>query len=178
MHNINIKNKYGRIRNQQGVVLVVSLVFLVALTAVAAALMQNTTTDMKMSGASEDKVVAVQEAISAIDEIIFNQVSPGSKNEFAASLATFKDKDANIKKIKEIQAEMPTLWDSEKFDPPELDITNNKYMRESDCPSSKLASSTQVFTCNMLKVQVSRKYGRNHTSVANVNSGIAQQLLR
>lgn len=40
---------------QKGVVLIISLVFLVALTAVAAALMQNTTTDMKMSGASEEK---------------------------------------------------------------------------------------------------------------------------
>jgi len=178
MHNIDRINKYSNARNQQGVVLIISLVFLVALTAVAAALMQNTTTDMKMSGASEEKVVAVQEAISAIDEIIFNQVSPGSTNEFAASLATFKDEDDNIQKVKQIPAEMPILWDSEKFDPPELDITNNKYMLEADCPNSKLASSTQVFTCNMLKVQVNRKYGRTNTSVVNVNSGIAQQLLR
>jgi hypothetical protein len=51
-------------------------------------------------------------------------------------------------------------------------------MLEADCPNSKLASSTQVFTCNMLKVQVNRKYGRTNTSVVNVNSGIAQQLLR
>ncbi len=164
--------KYGQLCKQQGVVLVISLVFLVALTALAAALMQNTTTDMKMSGASEEKVVAVQQAVSAIDEIIFNQVSPGKTNEFAAAVVTFKDGE------KKLTAEMPTLWDSDKFEPPELDVTNNEFMLEAGCPHSKLASSTQVFTCNVLNIQVNRKYGRNATSTVNVNSGIAQQLLR
>jgi hypothetical protein len=168
----HMNNKYGKPYKQQGVVLVVSLVFLVALTAVAAALMQNTTTDMKMSGASEEKVIAVQQAISAIDEIIFNQVSPGKTNEFAAAIVTFKDGE------KTLTAEMPTLWDSNKFDPPELDVINNEYLLEVGCPHSKLASSTQVFSCNILKVQVNRKYGRENTSAVNVNSGIAQQLLR
>ena len=64
----NIKSK------QQGVVLVISLVFLIALTAVAAALMLNTTTDMRMSGASQEKVIATQEAVSAIDEIIYKNI--------------------------------------------------------------------------------------------------------
>ena len=162
----------GRAKKQKGVVLVVSLVFLVALTAVAAALMQNTTTDMKMSGASEEKVIASQQAISAVDEIIFNQVTPGATNQFAAAVVTFKDGE------KTVTGEMPTLWDAVKFDPPELDVTNNEYMLEADCPHSRLASSTQVFTCNVLKVQVNRKYGRHNTSAVNVNSGIAQQLLR
>lgn len=167
-----MNSKYGKACEQQGVVLVVSLVFLVALTAVAAALMQNTTTDMKMSGASEEKVIAVQQAVSAVDEIIFNQVSPGKTNEFAAAIVTFKDGE------KDLTAEMPTLWDSNKFDPPELDVTNNEFMLEAGCPHSKVASSTQVFSCNVLKVQVNRKYGRDKTSVVNVNSGVAQQLLR
>ncbi len=167
-----MNHKYGLFHKQQGVVLVISLVFLVALTALAAALMQNTTTDMKMSGASEEKVVAVQQAVSAVDEIIFNQVAPGTTNEFAAAIVTFKDGE------KELTTEMPTLWDSDKFDPPELDVTNNEYMLEAGCPHSKLASSTQVFTCNVLNIQVNRKYGRNATSTVNVNSGIAQQLLR
>jgi hypothetical protein len=168
----SMNSKYGKACKQQGVVLVVSLVFLVALTAVAAALMQNTTTDMKMSGASEEKVIAVQQAVSAVDEIIFNQVSPGKTNEFAAAIVTFKDGE------KDLTAEMPTLWDSNKFDPPELDVTNNEFMLEAGCPHSKVASSTQVFSCNVLKVQVNRKYGRDKTSVVNVNSGVAQQLLR
>ncbi len=61
-------------KRQQGVVLLVSLIFLIGLTAVASALMQVTTSDMKMSGATEDKTTAVQETLGATDEVIFNEV--------------------------------------------------------------------------------------------------------
>lgn len=152
-------------KQQQGVVLIVSLVFLIALTAVAAALMQNTTSDMKMSGASEEKVIATQEAVSAVDEVIFNQVSPGATNVFSQAIVNFPV-DAGL---------LPGTKTSATAS---VDITNNEFKLEADCPHSKIASSTQVFTCNMLKVQVNRLYGRTNTSTVNVNSGIAQQLLR
>lgn len=174
---VNSENKIlisvsSRVSHQQGVVLVVSLVFLIALTAVAAALMQNTTSDMKMSGASQEKVVATQEAVSAIDEIIFNQVTPGAVNGFAAAIVTFANGDIDM------MANLTVTNDDNDFASAALGVTNNPFMLEADCPHSKLASSTQVFTCNVLRVQVNRNYGRNATSTVNVNSGIAQQLLR
>lgn len=172
------------IKKQQGVVLVVSLVFLVALTAVAAALMQNTTTDMKMSGASEEKVVAEQEVVSAIDEYIFSQVTAGTGNNgFAKPIATFKDADGNPK-AKEIDlgasGDLPVSnkGGAGNIDSATLDIANNQFMQEADCPHSHSASSAQVFTCNVLRIQISRKYGRNSTSTVEVNSGVAQHLLK
>ena len=165
-------SKHGSSKAQQGVVLVVSLVFLIALTAVAGALMQNTSTDLKMSGASEEKVIAMQEAVSAIDEIIFNQVSPGANNAFAASVATFQNGAQSM------MVAMPVTNANNDFSSATLNVANNQFMLETDCPASQLASSTQVFTCNVLRVQVSRNYGRTNTSAVNVNSGIAQQLLR
>ena len=62
------------IHNQQGVVLIVALVFLVSLTAAASIMMLNSTTDMKISGASQEKLIATQEAISAVDEAIADQI--------------------------------------------------------------------------------------------------------
>ena len=168
----SIKLTNSTFKSQQGVVLVVSLVFLVALTAVAAALMQNTTTDMKMSGASQEKVIATQEAVSAVDEIIFQQVTPGAVNAFAASITTFSDGDQDM------MTGLAFTNNDNDFDSATLGVINNPFMIEPDCPHSKLASSTQVFTCNVLRVQVNRNYGRNNTSTVNVNSGIAQQLLR
>ena len=160
-------------KNQQGVVLIVSLVFLVALTAVAAALMQNTTTDMKMSGASEDKVVADQEVVGAIDEFIYNQVTSGTGNNgFAKPIATFQDGAKNIK------GELTVANKDGDIESATLDLSNNEFMLEADCPHSKSASSAQVFTCNVLQIQVSRKYGRNRTSTVEANSGISQQLLK
>lgn len=155
------------LKKQQGVVLLVSLVFLVALTAVAAALMQNTTTDMKMSGASEEKIVATQSAISAVDEVIFNQVAPGQNNTFALSLVNFPNNN---------QATL--LPGTATGAAASVNVTNNQFTLEADCPHTRSASSAQVFTCNVLRVAVTRNYGRTGTSVVQVNSGIAQQLLR
>lgn len=181
---LKIKNVTSSMNKQKGVVLVVSLVFLVALTAVAAALMQNTTTDMKMSGASEEKVVAEQEIVSAIDEYISAQVTSGTGNNgFAESIATFKDADGNpIDKQIDfgVGGDLPISNKSGvgDIDSATLGLANNQFMQEADCPHSRSASSAQVFTCNVLRIQISRKYGRNGTSTVEVNSGIAQHLLK
>jgi Tfp pilus assembly protein PilX len=153
------------VKKQQGVVLIVALVFLIALTSVAAAIMQNTTTDMKMSGASEDKVIATQEAISSIDEVIYRQVNGGSGNNgFSSAIVKFPL--------------TLTETNSGNTTTASVDITNNEFELEADCPHSTSASSTQIFTCNVLRVQVSRHYGRTKTNEIVVNSGVAQQLLR
>ncbi|NQY87316.1 MAG: pilus assembly PilX N-terminal domain-containing protein [Colwellia sp.] len=172
------------INKQKGVVLIVSLVFLIALTAVAAALMQNTTTDMRMSGASEEKAVAEQEIVSAIDEYIFSQVTAAmGNNGFAEPIATFKDEDGNpIDKLIDfgVGGDLPISNKSGAgyIDSATLGLANNQFMQEADCPHSKSASSAQVFTCNVLRIQISRKYGRHGTSTVEVNSGVAQQLLK
>ncbi len=162
------------IKKQEGVVLIVSLIFMISLTAVAAALMQNTTTDMKMSGASEEKVVATQEAVSAIDEVIYNQVAPGKTNEFAKPLV-----DANFPNTDQTELLPSTKTGATAS----IDIANNEFKLEADCPHSKSASSVQVFTCNVLRVQVNRNYGRKDSdgvkvNAIEVNSGVAQQLLK
>ncbi len=187
--NRNINSNY--MNKQQGVVLIVSLVFLIALTAVASALMLNTTADLKMSGASEEKVVANQEAVSAIDELIFSQVNaPTGDNDFTVPLVVFKKTagdctNSGDNTLIEVDNEcvINALDELDKVNE-DADVTlatigvaNNEYFLETDCPHSKLASSTEVFTCNILRIQVNRQYGRNSTSLVSVNSGIAQQLL-
>jgi len=160
---------FGPRNKQRGVVLIVALVFLIALTAVAAALMQNTTSDMKMSGASEEKVVATQEAVSAVDEVIFRQVNGGTGNNgFESALVMFP-----ITVTDDL-----TQMNVDKDTTAEIDVANNTYKLESDCPHSRGASSAQVFTCNVLRVKINREYGRLKNSEVEVNAGIVQQLLR
>lgn len=163
MRQIKSMKVTGNKTKQAGVVLVVSLVFLVALTAVAAALMQNTTTDMKMSGASERKVVAVQDAMSAVDEIIITQRTSGF-----------------IRPVRGINFPLnnPLPATPSTSATADVVVANNNFLLEADCPHSKLASSTGVFTCNVLRVRISRDYGRNGNSNIQVSSGITQQLLK
>ena len=155
-------------KQQNGVVLLVSLVFLIALTALAAALMQITTTDMKMSGATEDKTSAVQETLGATDEVIFNEVTQTDNNNlFTERLERFGTKDAPT------PIEVPVTADDTKAF---VSVANPNHL-ESDCPHSRSGSSVQVFKCNVFNVQVSRDYGRKKHQEVVVQSGVAQQLL-
>jgi len=159
---INIKSQFTckqnhQLKQQQGVVLIVALVFLIALTAVASALMLNTTSDMKMSGSSQIKVSSTQEAISSIDEVIFTQMEGGvnsfTLSQFPIAVAVSPD---------DTTATITTL------------NTNSLVV---DCPHSKSASSTAVFKCNVLRIRANKLYGRSNTSNVQVSAGIAQQLL-
>jgi len=142
---------------QQGVVLIVSLVFLVALTAVASVLMLNTSSDMKMSGASQEKVTATQEAISSIDEVIIAQMESNT-NSFTSSQFPITVNVSPDNTTAEIS-------------------TRNANNLVVDCPPSRFASSTETFKCNLLRVEVIKEYGRSNTSTVQVNAGIVQQLL-
>jgi len=152
---------------QKGVVLVVALVFLVALTGVAAALMQNTTSDMKMTGASNEKVIATQAAISAIDEVINNQLNIQAKNLFTQGLNFFSTYSSNQL--------LPATTKSGAT--ASTSVINNPTFEEHHCPRSRVGSSVGIIECNIVQLQVQRLYGRNNTSTIVVDANIAQQLL-
>ncbi len=149
-------------KQQYGVVLIVSLVFLIALTGVVAALMQNTTTDMKMSGASQEKLIASQETLSEIDQIIYNQVRKvDGTNHFTDALPLFPV--------------TPTV-NQPSITTGEITVVNPLKLTV-QCPRAANGSSNGVFNCNVLNVKVTRKYGRTNNSSVEVNAGIAQQLI-
>ena len=145
---------------QQGVVLVVALVFLAALTAVAAALMQNASTDVKMSGANQEKTVATQEAVSGLDELLYNEITQTSgTNNLTTQIANFPLSPPIT------PANTTTSVD---FASP--------YDLYTDCPHSKRASSSDEFGCYMLRVEVNKTYGKNNNSMIEVRAGVAQQI--
>lgn len=156
--NINLKQVHLA-KKQQGVVLIVSLVFLIALTAVASALMLNTTSDMKMAGSSQAKVNAVQEVISSIDQVVYAQTQ-GNTNAFTAAVYPILMNDV-------VTSENTTATIT----------TANANSLVVECPHQKLASDTSQFKCNLLRIQATKLYGRSNTSNVQVNAGIAQQLL-
>ena len=152
---------------QQGVVLVVALVFLVALTGVAAALMQNTTSDMKMTGASNEKVIATQAAISAVDEVIDNQLNQQPINLFTQGL-NFMAGFTNAQLLPVGTKTGATANAS---------VINNPTFEERECPLALISSSIEIVECNTLQLQIQRPYGRNNTSTIVVNTTISQQLM-
>lgn len=158
--------------NQKGAVLLVSLVFLVALTAVTSALMQNSTVDLKMSGASEIKTIASQAAVSAIDEVISNQVSPGQVNLFARSVQG----DNYPIGIQPGQQNL-LLPGTNTGATANITVANNRFNRDLSCAHRKEPSDINTFACNKLRVQVNRPYGRENNSNIQVNSIVLQDLI-
>ena len=148
----------GMIKKQRGVVLIISLVFLVSLTSVATALMLNTTTDIKMSGASEEKLIATQEAISAVDETVSDQITSG------VNLFTEKNFPINVNSVGSVQVDSAVI------------TTRNPDSRLVPCSHSRLASSIDQIQCNLLILTVDNSYGRKATSNVNVEAGITQQI--
>ena len=144
---------------QSGFVLITSIVFLVALTAVASVLMLNASSDIKMSGASEEKLIAIQATVSALDETVADQIR-GNVNLFAG-----KDFPKPVNTITSVSVKSVVIDN-------ELD-TNEP----TDCPHTTLSSSNQLLKCNVVSIAVSNEYGRNKTSEVRANANIAQQLL-
>jgi len=160
MATIEIKTSKINQSKQQGVVLVVALVFLAALTAVAAALMQNASTDVKMSGANQEKTVATQEAVSGLDELLYNEITQTSgTNNLTTQIANFPLSPAVS------PADTTTNVD---FASP--------YDLYTDCPHSRSPSSVGQIKCYMLRVEVDKQYGKNNNSTVEVRAGVAQQI--
>jgi Tfp pilus assembly protein PilX len=157
-------NKFNpaSINQQQGVVLVVSLVFLVALTAVAAALMQNSTTDIKMSGATEEKSVALQEVMSAADEVIFDELFAGNDSRFNRPITgdNFPVNAADL---------LPNTVTNSTA---QITVANTS----KTCPHSLNPSSDDKVSCNNFTVTTTRNYGRNNQNILRATSGIAQKI--
>lgn len=154
---------------QRGVVLIVSLIFLIALTAVASALMLNSTTDMKMSGASEMQVVANQEAYGAMDELIFRQIqSVAAQNEFKLPIVLYQNGARSV---------LPDLISTNTMadiTAASIGIQNNEFNLEVGCP--RITNPSSGVICNIFQVQLSKNYGRNNTSTVQVSAGIVQKL--
>mgnify|MGYP000562742109 CR=1 FL=1 len=145
--------------NQSGVVLIVSLVFLVALTAVAAALMQNTTTDVKMAGASQEKAIVTQGTISEMERVLYNE----RREVFGSNIFV------NLIKPTPILTLTQPLITNATAQP------DNPLILDTPCPRSKRASSGLI-TCRRANVVLNRFYGRNENHFIQINAGIAQEI--
>ncbi|WP_448568710.1 pilus assembly PilX family protein [Thalassotalea ganghwensis] len=159
-------------KKQRGVVLIVSLIFLVALTITAVAIMNNTTSENRMAGAHEDRFIASQQAISAVDQIIATQVrAPTGQNSFAGNI--------NVYPVNGVEGDLtPALAANTTA---QITVANQGASIGATCPHSPVPSSIGAISCNMLTINVRRNYGRvnaqgNRTSNVVVVTGIVQEV--
>lgn len=145
-------------KRQQGFVLMVSLVMVIAISAIAVTLLSSSTMDMKMATAAEDWEMATHIARGGNDQLYFDAVNrTGGGNYFAAFAAN--QQEANYSS--EYGAVSTVAWGSDN-------------PVETDCPRSK--APTEGLQCNFLQATTVKTFGPNNSNQINVVSGVAQQV--
>ena len=144
---------------QQGFVLMVSLVMVVAITAIAVTLMSTSSMDMKMAVAAEDREMATHHARGGNDELYYDAVNRtvNEQNYFAA----FSVSQESAQYVSTLGAVSTVTWASD-----------NRV--ETDCPRSK--APTEGLRCNYLQATTVKTFGPSNVNQINVVSGVAQQV--
>lgn len=143
------------LKQQKGVVLVVALIFLTALTSVAVLLVSNSTSFMTLAGASEERTIAIQEAVSGVDKAIALQAD--GNDEFERK--SYPEEGIAVAVGEMVDSAIVTRTTENNIPVP--------------CSNSHLPSSDSK--CNVLTLTVTNTYGRRD-SVITVQSTIEQEL--
>ena len=146
-------------RQQQGFVLMVSLVMVVAITAIAVTLMSSSTLDTKMAVVTEEREMATHHAKGGNDQLFYNAVNRivNEQNYFAA----FSVSQESQEFVSTHGAVSSVTWASDNH-------------VETDCPRSK--APTEGLRCNYLNTTTQKTFGPGNVNQINVVSGVAQQV--
>jgi type IV pilus assembly protein PilX len=145
--------------NQQGFVLMVALVMVVAITGIAVSLISSSSMDMKMATAAEDREMATHKARGGNDQLYYNAVNRtvNEQNYFAAFSTT-----QPATEFQSTHGAVSTVsWAS-------------SVQIETDCPRSK--DPTEGLMCVYLQATTVKTFGPNDNNQVNVVSGVAQQV--
>lgn len=168
---INTKVKDGRFsrvvarghfklrQQQQGFVLMVSLVMVVAITAIAVTLMNSSSLDTKMAVVTEEREMATHHAKGGNDQLFYNAVNRtiNEQNYFAA----FSASQQSAQFVSTHGAISTVTWASDN-------------QVETDCPRSK--APTEGLQCNYLSTTTAKNFGPGEVNQINVVAGVAQQV--
>ena len=148
------------IAQQRGVVLVVALVMLVAITGVAVALMISSGIDNKMMSSAQEAQVAMNEAVGAHDEAYNSEIiQVGGQNQF-----TLRIDVGNSLPVKESGANTGGNIQ-----------TYSAIPEATTCPPSHFPNSGSLL-CTFSRVVTNTNYGENGQAIR-IQSVVAQQIL-
>ncbi|MCE0558652.1 MULTISPECIES: PilX N-terminal domain-containing pilus assembly protein [unclassified Motilimonas] len=144
---------------QQGIALFISIILLLLLSGLTTLLMSNASLDLKMAGASAQRIDADQQLEGAISEILTNA---NASQQFATAAL---DTKFEVKHIKNISTAI---------------IAINE---QPSCARSKEPSSVGLFSCRYLDTRLSKQYGRaktggGHQGENAAGLGVEQKLLK
>ncbi|MBD55278.1 MAG: pilus assembly protein PilX [Pseudoalteromonadaceae bacterium] len=147
-------------KNQQGIVLILALLMVVAVTGIAVTLMNSSSIDSKITVAVQEREVAENELSGNVQKVIASEVGKRGNSRFLLSKNQITDSGLEIARI---NASTHTIY------------SRNNGPLSLNCP--RRFDSTQSLKCNLIELSSVVDYGAKSRHSITINAGIAQQML-
>ncbi|GKW52090.1 hypothetical protein NCCP2140_11430 [Pseudoalteromonas sp. NCCP-2140] len=146
-------------KKQQGVVLIVALIMVVAVTGIAVTLMNSSSIDIKITTAVQEREVAENELFGNVQQVIAAEAAQGGNSAFLMKAAEIPEGGFNMGSIGDTTNTMTNL--------------NNGAL---DLPCPRKYNFTSGVSCNMIQVDSTITYGRKSIHVLTISTGVAQEM--
>lgn len=147
-------------KRQQGVVLIVALIMVVAVTGIAVTLMSSSSIDIKITNAAQEREAAENELIGTVQRVIANQAAAGANSVFFKRASAIPGGVHDLGNIGDASSSMVNL--------------NNG---PSDIPCPRKFNFTAGVSCNMLQIDTSITYGSKSNHTLTITTGVAQEMV-
>ncbi|MBB1415813.1 MULTISPECIES: pilus assembly PilX family protein [Pseudoalteromonas] len=144
---------------QQGVVLIIALIMVVAVTGIAVTLMSSSSVDMKITNAAFEREEAENALMGDVQQVIATEATQGGTSHFLYTQAQIPGGTIELPKIDDTTNIMSNL--------------NNGVL---DLPCPRKFNFTAGISCNMVQVNSTITYGSKSKHTITVTSGIAQEM--
>ena len=159
---------------QQGVVLIIALIMVIAVTGIAVTLMSSSTIDIKITNAAQEREVAENQLIGEVLRVIASEAKKGADSNF------FLTRDETKTDTGEFESDDSKKYIFEKditepgHDMKSIMTNLNNGSLELNCPRSY--SFTAGVSCNMVQVSTTIEYGSKSKHQLTIVTGIAQEM--
>ncbi|MDN3377000.1 MULTISPECIES: pilus assembly protein PilX [unclassified Pseudoalteromonas] len=144
---------------QQGVVLIVALIMVVAVTGIAVTLMSSSSVDMKITNAAFEREEAENALMGNVQQVIADEATKGGTSYFLYTRAQIPNGSIALDKVGDTVNSMSNL--------------NNGAL---DLPCPRKFSFTAGISCNMVQVDSTITYGSKSKHTITITTGIAQEM--
>ena len=146
-------------KKQQGVVLIVALIMVVAVTGIAVTLMSSSSIDIKITNAAQERETAENELIGTVQQVIANEAAAGGNSAFLMKAAEIPDGGFAMGEVGGATNTMTNL--------------NNGVL---DLPCPRKFNFTAGISCNMVQVDTTITYGSKSKHTLTITTGVAQEM--
>ncbi|AOT09246.1 pilus assembly PilX family protein [Pseudoalteromonas luteoviolacea] len=150
---------------QQGMVLIVSMVLIVAVTSIAVTLMSSSTLDIKITNAAQERETAEAYLMGEVQRLVKEQKQLFGASKFHLTNGKIDANDNGVHKFDNESQESPVDYELRNL---------NKGQLEVPCP--RVYGYTEGVVCNMTELTSSVEYGDQGRHKVTVVIGIGQEI--